>query len=62
VSETTEITEESVEAAVSAALAAIDAAGTSDALKTVRHDHTAEGSPLALLNAARLGASKEWER
>lgn len=52
VSDTTEITESAVEAAVSAALAAIDAASDSAALKTVRHDHTAEGSPLARLNAS----------
>ncbi|NUU05937.1 phenylalanine--tRNA ligase subunit alpha [Leifsonia sp. C5G2] len=51
-SDTTEITESAVEAAVSAALAAIDAASDSAALKTVRHDHTAEGSPLARLNAS----------
>jgi phenylalanyl-tRNA synthetase alpha chain len=51
VSDTTEITESAVEAAVGAALAAIDAASDSAALKTVRHDHTAEGSPLARLNA-----------
>ncbi|MEN0084742.1 MAG: phenylalanine--tRNA ligase subunit alpha, partial [Leifsonia sp.] len=51
-SDTTEITESAVEAAVSAALAAIDAATDSAALKTVRHDHTAEGSPLARLNAS----------
>ncbi|MGN7799094.1 phenylalanine--tRNA ligase subunit alpha [Leifsonia sp. 22587] len=50
-SDTTEITESAVAAAVDAALAAIDAASDSAALKTVRHDHTAEGSPLARLNA-----------
>ncbi|MGO4299301.1 phenylalanine--tRNA ligase subunit alpha [Leifsonia sp. RAF41] len=50
-SDTTEITESAVEAAVGAALAAIDAATDSAALKTVRHDHTAEHSPLARLNA-----------
>ena len=52
VSDSTQITESAVEAAVTAALAAIDAAADSAALKTVRHDHTAEGSPLARLNAA----------
>lgn len=52
VSDTTEITESAVEAAVGAALAAIEAARESAALKTVRHDHTAEGSPLALFNAS----------
>ena len=52
VSDSTEITESAVESAVSAALAAIDAAHDSAALKAVRHDHTAEGSPLARLNAS----------
>ena len=51
-SDSTEITESAVESAVSAALAAIDAAHDSAALKAVRHDHTAEGSPLARLNAS----------
>jgi phenylalanyl-tRNA synthetase alpha chain len=52
VSDPTEISEATVEAAVAAALAAIDAAANSAALKVVRHDHTAEGSPLARLNAS----------
>jgi phenylalanyl-tRNA synthetase alpha chain len=52
VSETSEISEASVEAAVASALAAIDAAADSAALKVVRAEHTAEGSPLARLNAA----------
>ncbi|MES1170379.1 MAG: phenylalanine--tRNA ligase subunit alpha, partial [Leifsonia sp.] len=51
-SETSEISEASVEAAVASALAAIDAAADSAALKVVRAEHTAEGSPLARLNAA----------
>ncbi|GAA1446365.1 phenylalanine--tRNA ligase subunit alpha [Leifsonia poae] len=51
-SEPTEITEAAVEAAVAAALAAIDAAADSAALKVVRSEHTAEGSPLARLNAS----------
>ncbi|WP_223694806.1 phenylalanine--tRNA ligase subunit alpha [Leifsonia poae] len=51
-SDTTEISEASVEAAVVAALAAIDAAADSAALKVVRGEHTAEGSPLARLNAS----------
>jgi phenylalanyl-tRNA synthetase alpha chain len=52
VSDTTEISEATVEAAVVAALAAIDAAADSAALKVVRSEHTAEGSPLARLNAS----------
>ncbi|MFF1633699.1 phenylalanine--tRNA ligase subunit alpha [Leifsonia sp. NPDC058248] len=51
-SDTTEISETTVEAAVVAALAAIDAAADSTALKVVRTEHTAEGSPLARLNAS----------
>jgi len=50
VSEPTEITEASVGAAVEAALAAIEAASDSAALKTVRTEHTGESSPLARLN------------
>lgn len=46
------ITEESVAAAVDAALAAIAAAADSTALKQARSAHMAEGSPLANLNAA----------
>lgn len=46
------ITEAQVQADLTAALAAIEAAADSDALASVRHDHTAEGSPLARLNAA----------
>ncbi|MET0716454.1 MAG: phenylalanine--tRNA ligase subunit alpha, partial [Mycetocola sp.] len=49
-SEPTEITEASVGAAVEAALAAIEAASDSAALKTVRTEHTGESSPLARLN------------
>jgi phenylalanyl-tRNA synthetase alpha chain len=52
VSDTTDISEATVEAAVAAALAAIDAAADSAALKVVRSEHTAEGSPLARLNAS----------
>jgi phenylalanyl-tRNA synthetase alpha chain len=46
-----EITPEAVNAAVEAALRAIAAADGSAALKTVRTEHTGEGSPLARLNA-----------
>ncbi len=42
-------------AAVDAALAAIDAANDSAALKTVRTEHTGEASPLARLNALMRG-------
>jgi phenylalanyl-tRNA synthetase alpha chain len=52
VSDPTEISEATVESAVAAALAAIDAAADSAALKVVRGEHTAEGSPLARLNAS----------
>jgi len=52
VSDPTEISETTVESAVAAALAAIDAAADSAALKVVRGEHTAEGSPLARLNAS----------
>jgi len=51
VSEPREITEQAVEAAVDAALAAIAAAGDSAALKQVRTEHTGEKSTLAQLNA-----------
>ncbi|TFC35688.1 MULTISPECIES: phenylalanine--tRNA ligase subunit alpha [unclassified Cryobacterium] len=50
-SDPTEISEPVVSAAVDAALAAIDAANDSAALKTVRTEHTGEASPLARLNA-----------
>ena len=46
-----EITESAVRSAVEAALAAFQAAGDSAALKAARAAHTAEGSPLAQLNA-----------
>lgn len=46
-----EITPEAVDAAVHAALDAIGAASDSVALKAARSAHTAEGSPLAKLNA-----------
>jgi phenylalanyl-tRNA synthetase alpha chain len=50
VSDTPELTEESVRAAVDAALAAITAADDSAALKDVRAQHLGEHSPLARLN------------
>lgn len=50
-SDAPEITPEAVEAAVADALAAIAAAGDTAALKAARSAHTAEGSPLARLNA-----------
>ncbi|MFE1666053.1 phenylalanine--tRNA ligase subunit alpha [Microbacterium sp. P02] len=46
-----EITPEAVEAAVADALAAIAAAADTGSLKSARAAHTAEGSPLATLNA-----------
>ncbi len=49
--ETPEITPEAVTGAVEAALAAIAAAHDTPALKAARSAHTAEGSPLARLNA-----------
>jgi phenylalanyl-tRNA synthetase alpha chain len=52
VSDSTEITESAVEAAVDAALRAIAAAADSAALKAVRHEHAAEHSTLARLNAS----------
>jgi phenylalanyl-tRNA synthetase alpha chain len=52
VSDSSEISESTVDAAVEAALAAIASASDSAALKTVRAEHTAEGSPLARLNAS----------
>lgn len=51
VSDAPEITPEAVAAAVDAALAAIAAATTTADLKAARAAHTAEGSPLARLNA-----------
>ncbi|MFF2634133.1 phenylalanine--tRNA ligase subunit alpha [Microbacterium sp. NPDC058021] len=50
-SDTPEITPEAVDAAVDAALAAIAAAATTAELKAARSAHSAEGSPLAALNA-----------
>ncbi len=50
-SDTPEITPEAVDAAVAAALAAIAAAADTHELKTARAAHSAEGSPLARLNA-----------
>ena len=50
-SDTPEITPEAVDAAVDAALAAIAGATTTAELKAARSAHTAEGSPLAALNA-----------
>ena len=49
--EVSEITPEAVDAAVEAALAAIAAATDTAALKAARTAHSAEGSPLAKLNA-----------
>jgi phenylalanyl-tRNA synthetase alpha chain len=46
------ITEESVAAAVNAAIAAIQAAPDSSALRAARTAHAGEASPIALLNAA----------
>lgn len=48
---TPEITPEAVDAAVAAALAAIAVAADTHELKTARAAHSAEGSPLARLNA-----------
>ncbi|GAB3604323.1 phenylalanine--tRNA ligase subunit alpha [Microbacterium aureliae] len=50
-SDAPEITPDAVSAAVAQALAAIAGAGDTAALKAVRSAHTAEGSPLAALNA-----------
>ncbi|KAA9087244.1 phenylalanine--tRNA ligase subunit alpha [Microbacterium radiodurans] len=50
-SDAPEITPDAVAAAVDAALAAIADAATTAELKTARNAHTAEGSPLARLNA-----------
>ncbi|MCR2785979.1 MULTISPECIES: phenylalanine--tRNA ligase subunit alpha [unclassified Microbacterium] len=50
-SDSPEITPEAVDAAVDAALAAIAAAATTAELKAARSAHSAEGSPLAALNA-----------
>jgi phenylalanyl-tRNA synthetase alpha chain len=49
--EVSQITEEAVGAAVEAALAAVAAAADTAALKAARAAHSAEGSPLAKLNA-----------
>lgn len=46
------ITQEAVETALAAALAAVGDAGDSAQLKAVRAEHMADGSPLAQLNAA----------
>jgi phenylalanyl-tRNA synthetase alpha chain len=51
VSDAHEITPEAVEAAVQSALDAVAAAGDTAALKAARAAHSAEGSPLAQLNA-----------
>ncbi|MDL5352902.1 phenylalanine--tRNA ligase subunit alpha [Microbacterium sp. zg-YB36] len=50
-SDSPEITPEAVDAAVDAALAAIAVAATTAELKAARSAHSAEGSPLAALNA-----------
>ena len=54
-----EITPEAVNAAVDAALEAIAAASDSAALKAARAAHTAEGSPLARLNASLRSVPNE---
>jgi phenylalanyl-tRNA synthetase alpha chain len=59
VSETPEITPEAVDAAVAAALAAIAAAADSAQLKAARAAHSAEGSPLARLNASMRQVAPE---
>ena len=59
-SEPREITEQAVEAAVDAALAAIAAAGDSAALKQVRTEHTGEKSTLAQLNAELRNVPNAW--
>ncbi len=59
VSENPEITPDAVAAAVDDALAAIASASSTAELKSVRHDHTAEGSPLARLNAQMRHVPKE---
>jgi phenylalanyl-tRNA synthetase alpha chain len=51
VSDAPEITPDAVDAAVADALRAVAAAGDTPALKAARTAHTAEGSPLARLNA-----------
>ena len=51
VSDPTEISEEAVSAAVTAALTAISAAADSSALRAVRTEHAGDASPLARLNA-----------
>ncbi|QTV79773.1 phenylalanine--tRNA ligase subunit alpha [Microbacterium sp. NIBRBAC000506063] len=58
-SDTPSITPEAVESAVSAALAAISAASDTAELKAARNAHTAEGSPLAALNAAMRHVAPE---
>lgn len=55
------ITPEAVTAAVDAALAAIQAAGDSAALKQVRAEHAGEKSPLAGLNAQLKDAPNEMK-
>jgi phenylalanyl-tRNA synthetase alpha chain len=59
VSDAPEITPDAVSAAVADALAAIAGAGDTAALKAVRSAHTAEGSPLAALNARMREVPKE---
>jgi phenylalanyl-tRNA synthetase alpha chain len=59
VSDAPEITPDAVSAAVADALAAIAGAGDTAALKAVRSAHTAEGSPLAALNARMRDVPKE---
>ncbi|UJP10664.1 phenylalanine--tRNA ligase subunit alpha [Microbacterium sp. KUDC0406] len=54
-----EITPEAVESAVADALAAIGAAADTAELKQARHDHVAEGSPLAVLNASMRQVAPE---
>ncbi|MDT0186283.1 phenylalanine--tRNA ligase subunit alpha [Microbacterium sp. ARD31] len=58
-SDAPEITPDAVSAAVADALAAIAGAGDTAALKAVRSAHTAEGSPLAALNARMRDVPKE---
>ncbi len=54
-----QITPDAVESAVSAALAAFEAAPDTAALKAARSAHTAEGSALARLNAALRGVPND---
>lgn len=58
-SDAPEITPDAVSAAVAQALAAIAGAGDTAALKAVRSAHTAEGSPLAALNARMRDVPKD---